>query len=57
MVNHLTVGANTFYKNAFSPNVDQGWASQVCIKNAVDCDQNMGIITFSEFSTWGRVVL
>ena len=53
MVNHLTVGANTFNKNAFSPNVDQGWASQVCIKNAVDCDQNMGIISFSEFSTWG----
>src|SRR5687767_7241868 len=53
MVNHLTVGANTFNKNAFSPNVDQGWSSKVCIKNAVDCDQNMGIITFSEFSQWG----
>jgi Carboxypeptidase regulatory-like domain len=53
MVNHLTVGANTFNKNAFSPNVDQGWASSVCIKNALDCDQNMGIITFSEFSQWG----
>ena len=53
VVNHITVGANTFNKNAFSNNVDQGWSSQVCIKNAVNCDQNMGIITFSEFSQWG----
>ena len=42
MVNHLTVGANTFNKNAFSPNVDQNWKDKVCIKNAVDCNQNMG---------------
>jgi hypothetical protein len=55
IVNHLTVGANTFNKNAFSPNVDQGWADRVCIKNAVDCNQNMGVITFSEFSQWGQV--
>jgi hypothetical protein len=55
VVNHLTVGANTFNKNAFSPNVDQNWADRVCIKNAVDCNQNMGAITFSEFTTWGAV--
>jgi hypothetical protein len=53
MVNHLTVGANTFNKNAFSPNVDQNWQDKVCIKNAIDCNQNMGAVTFSEFSTWG----
>jgi carboxypeptidase family protein len=53
MVNHLTVGANTFNKNAFSPNVDQNWKDKVCIKNAVDCNQNFGAITFSEFSSWG----
>ncbi len=53
LVNHLTVGANTFNKNAFSPNVDQNWQDKVCIKNAVDCNQNFGAITFSEFSTWG----
>ena len=53
LVNHLTVGANTFNKNAFSNNVDQNWQDKVCIKNAVDCNQNMGIITFSEFSQWG----
>jgi hypothetical protein len=53
LVNHLTVGANTFNKNAFSNNVDQNWQDKVCIKNAVDCNQNMGIVTFSEFSQWG----
>jgi hypothetical protein len=53
VVNHLTVGANTFNKNAFSPNVDQNWKDKVCIKNAVDCNQNFGAITFSEFSSWG----
>jgi Carboxypeptidase regulatory-like domain len=53
-VNHFTVGANTFNKNAFSPNVDQNWRERVCIPNAIDCNQNMGIITFNnEFSQWG----
>ena len=53
LVNHLTVGANTFNKNAFSPNVDQNWKDKVCIPNAVDCNQNFGAIQFTEFSTWG----
>ena len=53
LVNHLTVGANTFNKNAFSPNVDQNWKDKVCIINALDCNQNFGAITFSEFTTWG----
>lgn len=53
MVNHLSVGVNTFNKNAFSPNVDQNWKDRVCIPNAVDCNQNFGILSFSEFSTWG----
>ena len=53
MVNHLTVGANTFNKNSFSPNVDQNWKDRVCIPNAVDCNQNMGAIQFTELSTWG----
>ena len=52
-VNHLSVGMNTFNKNAYSPNVDQNWKSRICIPNAVDCNQNFGIISFSEFSTWG----
>ena len=54
MVNHLSVGMNTFLKNAFSPNVDRGWRERgICIPNAVDCNQNFGIISFSEFMTWG----
>ena len=53
MVNHLTVGANTFNKNSFSPNVDQNWQDRVCIPNSVDCNQNMGAIQFTELSTWG----
>ena len=55
LVNHLTFGANTFNKNAFSPNVDQNWQDKVCITNAVDCNQNMGAITFNDnqFNTWG----
>jgi hypothetical protein len=53
VVNHLIVGANTFLKNAFNGNVDQNWQDRVCIRNAVDCNQNMGIISFSEFSQWG----
>ena len=53
MVNHLTVGGNTFYKNSFSPNVDQNWKDRVCIPNSVDCNQNFGAIQFTELSTWG----
>jgi hypothetical protein len=52
-VNHLTVGVNTFNKDAYSPNVGGDWRDKVCIPNAVDCGVNMGIITFTEFSTWG----
>ena len=51
MVNHLTVGANTFFKNAFSPNVDKNWKDKVCIPNVVDCNQNMGAITFAGTSS------
>jgi Carboxypeptidase regulatory-like domain len=54
IVNHLTFGINTFNKNAYSPNVAESWKDRVCIPNAVDCNVNMGIITFSEFSTWGN---
>jgi carboxypeptidase family protein len=53
MVNHLSFGVNTFNKDAYSPNVGQNWADRICIPNAVDCNVNMGIISFTEFSTWG----
>ena len=54
MVNHLTVGGNSFNKNAFSPNVDKNWKDTVCIPNVIDCNQNMGAITFGDqFSELG----
>ena len=53
MVNHFSFGVNTFDKDAFSPNVGQNWQDRVCIPNAVDCNDNLGNITFTEFSQWG----
>jgi hypothetical protein len=53
MVNHFTIGTNTFNKNSFSPNVDQNWSDTVCIPNAVDCNQNFGVIELTQFTTWG----
>ena len=53
MVNHLTVGVNTFNKDAYSTNVGGNWKDKVCIPNSIDCDVNMGNIGFSEFATWG----
>ncbi len=53
MFNHLSVGINTFNKDAFSVNVGKNWKSKVCIINAVDCNVNMGNVSFSELSSWG----
>ena len=55
IVNHLTVGMNTFNKNSFSPNVNQNWTDKVCIPNSVDCNQNMGAVQFTELTAWGGV--
>ena len=53
MVNHFSFGVNTFYNNGGSINVGKDWKDKVCIPNAIDCNKNMGIITFSELSSWG----
>jgi outer membrane receptor protein involved in Fe transport len=53
MLNHLSVGGNWFYKNSFSPNVDQNWKDKICIPNVVDCNRNFPLLTFSEYSQWG----
>jgi hypothetical protein len=53
MVNHFSWAANWFMKNSYSGNVDQNWKDKVCIKNAVDCNQNFPVISFTEFTTWG----
>ncbi len=53
MINHVSFSANTFTKNAYSINVDKNWKDKVCIKNAVDCNQNFPSINFTEFTGWG----
>ena len=53
MFNHFSVGINTFNKDAFSVNVGKNWKSKVCIINAVDCNVNLGNVSFSELSSWG----
>jgi hypothetical protein len=53
MVNHVSYARNTFTKNSYSANVDKNWKDKICIKNAVDCNQNFPSINFTEFSTWG----
>ena len=53
MVNHFSFAKNNFAKNSYSANVDKNWKDKVCIKNAVDCNQNFPGIEFSEFTSWG----
>jgi outer membrane receptor protein involved in Fe transport len=54
MSNHVSFGINVFDKDAFSANVPVGgWKSKVCIINAVNCNVNMGNVTFTDLSSWG----
>ena len=54
MVNHLSYARNRFVKNSYSPNVDLNWKDKVCIKNAVDCNQNFPSINFTDgLTSWG----
>lgn len=53
LLNHFSVGGNTFIKNSYSIGTGGNWASKVCIKNAVDCNVNFPNISFSEFTGWG----
>jgi outer membrane receptor protein involved in Fe transport len=54
MANHLSFGINRFDKDAFSANVSTGnWKDKVCILNAINCNVNMGNVTFSDLSGWG----
>ena len=53
--NHFSFGVNTFNKDAFSPNVGQGWAGpRSAFPNAVDCNDNFGIVTFTPSSRGGE---
>jgi hypothetical protein len=53
LLNHFAWGMNQFYKNSYSSNAGKGWKDKVCLKNAVDCNDNFPRLTFSEFSGWG----
>ncbi|MFN9428925.1 MAG: carboxypeptidase regulatory-like domain-containing protein [Acidobacteriota bacterium] len=53
LLNHFAFGINQFYKNSFSSSSGKGWKDKICMKNAVDCNDNFPRLTFSEFSTWG----
>lgn len=53
ILNHLSAGGNTFYKNSYSSNSGKDWKSKICLKNAVDCNDNFPRLSFSEFSGWG----
>ncbi|MFN3326413.1 MAG: TonB-dependent receptor [Bryobacteraceae bacterium] len=55
VLNHFSIGGNTFNKNSFSPNVRESWPDSLCFKNSVDCRVNFPGVNFSEFSTWGGV--
>ena len=52
MVNHFSFFKNSFRKDSFSGNVGQNWKDKVCFKNAVDCNVNFPVISFTEFSDW-----
>lgn len=53
LLNHFAWGSNQFYKNSYSSSAGQSWKDKICMKNAVDCNDNFPRLTFSEFSQWG----
>ena len=53
LLNHFAFGVNQFYKNSNSSNSGKGWKDKICLKNAVDCNDNFPRLSFSEFSGWG----
>jgi hypothetical protein len=54
LLNHFTIGGNTFFKNSYSPNTGKNWKSKVCIVNAVDCNVNFPNLSFTDGLTgWG----
>jgi hypothetical protein len=53
LLNHFSIGGNTFFKNSYSPNSGKNWKDKVCIRNAVDCNTNFPNISFSDQTGWG----
>jgi hypothetical protein len=52
MINHFVIGGNKLIKDSVSVNFRQNWKSKVCIPNAVDCEVNFPVISFTEFTSW-----
>jgi len=55
MINHLSFAFNYFVKNSYSANVGGNWRDKICMKNVIDCNENLLAIEMSDFTTWGAV--
>jgi hypothetical protein len=53
LVNHFSIAGNTFIKNSYSGNSGGNWKDKICMKNVVDCNDNLLNVRFTEFSNWG----
>ncbi len=53
MVNRFSFAFNDFRKDSFSANVGGNWRDKVCMKNVVDCNDNLLAIEMSEYTAWG----
>lgn len=53
ILNLFSFGINSFDKLALSPNVGGNWKDKVCLKNVIDCNDNLMNVAFSEFQQWG----
>ena len=53
MVNHFSFAFNSFRKDSYSGNVGGNWKDKVCMKNVIDCNDNLLAIEMTEYTTWG----
>lgn len=53
LLNLLSVGVSSFDKTSASPNTGGNWRDKVCLKNVIDCNDNMMNVVFGDFTQWG----
>lgn len=53
LLNLLSIGISSFDKTSASPNVGGNWKDKVCLKNAVDCNDNLMNVVFGDYTQWG----
>lgn len=53
VLNLFSVGISSFDKTSASPNTGGNWKDKVCLKNAVDCNENLMNVAFSDYTQWG----